>query len=68
MTSVKLNLGCGKYPKEGYLNLDLDPRSKADKVVDLSKIPYDLPSNHFELVEADHVLARDEFDRHQVLQ
>ncbi len=51
----KLNLGCGQYPKEGYLNIDADPRSKADKIVDLGKFPYDLPINHFELVEADHL-------------
>jgi SAM-dependent methyltransferase len=55
MIPINLNLGCGQYPKEGYLNIDLDPRSKADKVLDLNKVPYDLPSNHFELVEADHV-------------
>lgn len=53
---INLNLGCGQYPKDGYLNIDSDPRSKADKFLDLNKFPYQLPSNHFELVEADHLL------------
>jgi SAM-dependent methyltransferase len=56
MIPINLNLGCGQYPKDGYLNIDLDPRSKADKFLDLNKFPYQLPSNHFELVEAFHLL------------
>ena len=56
MIPINLNLGCGQYPKDGYLNIDSDKRSKADKFLDLNKFPYQLPSNHFELVEADHLL------------
>jgi SAM-dependent methyltransferase len=52
----KLNLGCGQYPKEGFLNIDVDPNSKADKIVDFNRLSQDLPNNHFELVEADHFL------------
>jgi predicted SAM-dependent methyltransferase len=55
MIPINLNLGCGQYPKEGYLNIDMDPESKADRFMDLSEFPYDLPNNHFELVEADHI-------------
>ncbi len=52
----RLNLGCGQFPKAGYLNIDNDLKSKADKLIDLNKFPYDLPNNHFTLVEADHLL------------
>ena len=61
MTYTKLNLGCGQYPKEGYLNVDVDIKSKADKVIDLSKFPYDLPSNQFELIQADHIFEHLEY-------
>jgi hypothetical protein len=49
MISVNLNLGCGKFPKEGYLNIDVDPTTKPDKVMNLNEFSYDLPSNYFEL-------------------
>ena len=52
---AKLNLGCGQFPKNGYLNIDVDPLSMAEKFFDLNQFPYDLPSEHFEMVEADHL-------------
>tara|TARA_B100001964_G_C14186148_1_gene578728 strand:- start:647 stop:1228 length:582 start_codon:yes stop_codon:yes gene_type:complete len=56
LTLNKLNLGCEQYPKEGYLNIDVDPNSKADKIIDFNKLSHDLPSHHFELVTANHFL------------
>lgn len=53
---TQLNLGCGQFPKPGFLNLDRDPRSGADRLVDLDLLPYDLPAGHFSRIEADHVL------------
>lgn len=52
----KLNLGCGKFPKHGFVNVDIDTKSGADFFCDLAKFPYDLPSKHFELIESDHLL------------
>lgn len=52
---TKLNLGCGQFPKEGFLNVDVDTKSKAQFLHDLSNYPYPFNSNHFELIEADHV-------------
>lgn len=52
----KLNLGCGAFKKEGFINLDCCVHLKPDVLHDLNKIPYPFPDSHFDLVEADHVL------------
>lgn len=54
--SRKLNLGCGSFPKPGFLNLDWRPGQGVDVVHDLSKIPYPFEPEIFERVEADHVV------------
>lgn len=52
--SVKLNLGCFKDIKEGYINLDQAKfNDKIDVVHDLEKVPYPFEDNTF-----DGVLAR----------
>lgn len=53
---VKLNLGCGAFKKEGYVNLDCCDSLKPDVVHDLNKFPYPFENNRFEFIEADHVL------------
>lgn len=52
----KLNLGCGQFKKEGFLNLDVSPLSQADIVHNLEDFPYPFPENEFGCIEADHVL------------
>jgi SAM-dependent methyltransferase len=52
----KLNLGCGRFKKPGFLNVDADPASQPDRVMNLDELPYPFPSGHFARVEADHVL------------
>lgn len=52
----KLNLGCGEFHKEGYVNVDYYSVSKPDVRHDLNKIPYPFGENEFEVIEADHVL------------
>jgi SAM-dependent methyltransferase len=57
MTSlVKLNLGCGEFKKDGYLNLDISSAVKPDVVHDLNVFPYPFQEGQFDLIEADHVL------------
>lgn len=53
---VKLNLGCGKFRKDGYVNLDVSPLCSPDILHDLNRLPYPFPAGHFDLIEADHVL------------
>ena len=53
---VKLNLGSGKFPKEHYINVDINEKYEADIYHNLDIFPWPLPSNHFEIIEADHIL------------
>ena len=52
----KLNAGCGRYPKHGYLNVDLRRDSGADVLCDLSAGSWPFKDEQFALVECDHVL------------
>lgn len=52
----KLNLGCGSFYKEGYVNVDFYNTAKTDVIHDLNKFPYPFAENEFEFVEANHVL------------
>jgi SAM-dependent methyltransferase len=54
--SKKLNLGCGSFPKDGFVNVDWKTGPGIDVVHDLSKIPYPFADEQFELIEADHVI------------
>jgi len=53
---MKLNIGCGRYPKEGFTNLDWKAGPGVDVVHDLSVFPYPLDDNSVELITADHVI------------
>lgn len=68
----KLNLGCGKDYKEGYINLDISKKVKADVYHDLSKFPYPFQDNTFieilslgtlELINADFIEIMEELYR-----
>lgn len=52
----KLNLGCGDFKKEGYINSDISVRTEPDILMNLDHIPYPFKDNEFDLIEADHVL------------
>lgn len=52
----KLNLGCGRFKKAGFWNVDGDPAGQPDQVLDLEELPYPFPSGQFQRIEADHVL------------
>jgi len=52
---LKLNVGCGLDYKEGFINIDSEPRSKADFIYDLEQ-PWNFPDGSVEYIEARHVL------------
>lgn len=54
--SDRLNLGCGRFKKPGYVNVDCFAHLEPDVVHDLDQVPYPFPSGHFSRIEADHVL------------
>lgn len=56
MAARKLNLGSGKFPKEGFVNVDHRSNVGAQVVHDLNVFPYPFADNEFDRVETDHVL------------
>ncbi len=53
---MKLNLGSGAFPKQGFVNVDLYATPAPDVTHDLSKFPYPFADNTFDHVECDHCL------------
>jgi len=52
---MKLNIGCGNKKYEGYINVDINPRCKPDKIVDMERrLPF--KSNTFDEVIAEHII------------
>ena len=52
----KLNVGCGHFPFEGYLNVDIASNTTADQHIDLDVFPYPFEDGQFEEIFASHVL------------
>jgi len=53
---TKLNLGCGEFKKDGYINVDYYGVTEPDVRHDLNLFPYPFDDNRFTLIEADHLL------------
>ena len=49
---IKLNLGCGWTPIEGYINIDVDPLKYADLVQDLNVVPWLFENNSVDEIHA----------------
>lgn len=54
--SKKLNIGCGKHPMKGYVNLDVVKLPNVDIVHNLDKYPWPFKDNTFEEIYCDNVL------------
>ncbi|CAA6604925.1 Methyltransferase type 11 [Rhodospirillaceae bacterium LM-1] len=54
--SLRINFGCGQFPKSGFVNVDVDPSAKADVFHDLERFPYPFDDASATHVEMDHVL------------
>lgn len=52
----KINLGCGEFHKNGYVNVDFGSVSTPDVVHDLGEFPYPFDDSRFSLLESDHCL------------
>lgn len=52
----KLNMGCGKDVRQGYVNLDMTKFPGVDVVHDLDSFPYPFKANTFDYVLCDNVL------------
>lgn len=51
-----LDVGCGVNKTEGAIGLDNNPRTGADVIHDLGKIPYPFADNEFDFVVSNHVV------------
>ena len=56
----KLNLGCGRDKKKGYVNADILKKYNPDIVMDMNKFPWPFNDNYFEEVFLSHVLEHAE--------
>ena len=51
-----LDVGCGMRKRAGAVGIDVNPRSQADVIHDLSKFPYPFSDNYFDEIVCDNVL------------
>ena len=52
----KLNLGCGKEKKEGFVNVDWDLLANPDVLHNLNVLPYLFETGSFDHIETSHVI------------
>jgi ubiquinone/menaquinone biosynthesis C-methylase UbiE len=52
----RLNLGCGKDIKKGYVNVDIVKLPGVDRIVDLNKFPWPFEPAEFDEILCKHVL------------
>lgn len=53
---LRLNLGCGRNPKRGWINVDKAHAAAADQVVDLETLPWPWADNSVDAILLHHVL------------
>jgi ubiquinone/menaquinone biosynthesis C-methylase UbiE len=51
-----LDIGCGTHKTAGAIGLDSNPRTDADVIHDLNRVPYPFPDNSFDLIIANQVI------------
>lgn len=53
---MKLNLGSGKRPIKGWINVDLNPKQNPDMMFSVSKYPYPIKNDSVNEIMASHLL------------
>jgi len=51
-----LDIGCGRHKTPGAIGLDSNPRSEADVLHDLDRVPYPFPDDEFDLIVGNQVI------------
>ncbi|MDT5294110.1 MAG: hypothetical protein QOJ76_990, partial [Acidobacteriota bacterium] len=51
-----LDIGCGKHKTPGAVGLDSNPRSDADVIHDLDRVPYPFADDEFDLIIGNQVI------------
>jgi SAM-dependent methyltransferase len=55
-SAVRINIGCGRFPMPGWVNVDIDPAAAADVFHDLDVFPYPFEAASADEIMASHVL------------
>ena len=63
---VKINLGCGKDIKKGYINIDSFPYKGVDRIMDLSSFQWDIRDKSVDRIYTSHLIEH-VFDQKQFL-
>lgn len=58
MQDTKMNLGCGRDIRKGYLNVDISDAVGAQKVMDIQKTPWDFADDQFDHIIVYNVLTQ----------
>lgn len=53
---MKLNLGCNRDYRKGWVNVDIDKAHKAEVYHDLDKYPYPFKKDSADFIEASHIV------------
>lgn len=53
---MRLNLGCGQWKLEGFVNVDKSPECAPDRLVDLEQLPWPFPDSSCQEIVMSHVL------------
>lgn len=53
---MKLNLGCGRHPREGWVNIDRSDIPEVDRRMDLFRYPWNIPDDSVEEVYCSHII------------
>ena len=61
MTLKKLNLGCGRNIKKGWINLDNSELPGVDVVHDIEKLPLPFDNEQFDEIRCDNILEHVEY-------
>lgn len=56
MENVKLNLGSGIKKKEGFINIDINPRLSPDMVLNLNNCPYPFKNDSIDYIYTTQVI------------
>jgi len=58
---MKLNLGCGRDIRKGWINLDIKKRQGVDVVHDLNELPLPFDDNSFDFILCNDILEHIEY-------
>lgn len=53
-SAIKVDLGCGRQKRDGFVGVDINPESDADVICDLGIAPYPFHDDSMSELNSDH--------------